>query len=321
MQQNNSLLCIGLDSDFEKIPECLKKKTRGDNTPPPDGRPLSRGDYSSRQRAEIILAFNRAIIDATKDAVCAYKPNSAFYEALGGRGLEILKQTIQYIRERAPAIPVILDAKRGDIGSTNASYVQFAFSYLKADAITLHPYLGREALQPFLDQKEKGIFVLCRTSNPGAGEFQDLKVFRFQGHSDPANAGEESPTNVDRHAPETLRHTQGDTNGEELYKVVSRQVAEEWNANGNCGLVVGATYPEELREVRTIVGNMPILVPGIGTQGGDVEKTVRAGITAQGNSIIVNSSRGIIFASSDEDFAEAAKIEVLKLRDQINQYR
>ncbi len=285
MQQNNSLLCVGLDSDFAKIPEHLKKDKDKD------------GEFSSRQRAEIILAFNRAIVDATKDAVCAYKPNSAFYEALGGRGLEILKQTIQYIRERAPAIPIILDAKRADIGSTNASYVQFAFSYLKADAITLHPYLGREALQPFLDQKEKGIFVLCRTSNPGAGEFQDLVV-----------------------EAKTPRHSTGQV-PEELYKVVARQVADEWNANGNCGLVVGATYPEELKEVRAIVGAMPILVPGIGTQGGDVEKTIKAGITDKGDGIIINSSRGIIFASSDKDFADAAKVEAVKLREEINKYR
>ena len=284
-EKNHSLLCVGLDSDFEKIPECLKKGK---------GKEVQ---LSSRQRADIILEFNRAIIDATRDTVCAYKPNSAFYEALGGRGLEILKQTIQYIRERAPAIPVILDAKRADIGSTNASYVQFAFSYLKADAITLHPYLGREALQPFLDQKEKGIFVLCRTSNPGAGEFQDLVV-----------------------EVKTPRHSTGQA-PEELYKVVARQVADEWNMNGNCGLVVGSTYPEELKEVRAIVGAMPILVPGIGTQGGDVEKTIKAGIIDKGNGIIVNSSRGIIFASSDKDFAEAAKTEAIKLREEINKYR
>ncbi|MEW6610385.1 MAG: orotidine-5'-phosphate decarboxylase [Patescibacteria group bacterium] len=275
MQQNNSLLCVGLDSDFDKIPECLKK-----------GKDKS-GGFSSRQRGEMVLKFNQAIIDATKDVVCAYKPNTAFYEALGGRGIEVLKQTIAYIRERAPLIPVILDAKRGDIGSTNAAYVQFAFSYLKADAITLNPYLGKEALIPFLDQQEKGIFVLCRTSNPGAGEFQDIK----------------------------------DAQSEPLYKKVARRVTAQWNTNGNCGLVVGATFSEELKEVRSLVGDMPILIPGIGTQGGDVEKTVKAGLNILHQGIIINSSRGIIFASPNEDFADAAKAEAIKIREEINKFR
>src|SRR3989338_3021591 len=292
VERNDSLVCVGLDSDFEKIPECLKSgKEKGGNPPRPEGsgHPPAGGDFSSRQRGDIILKFNKAIIDATKDAVCAYKPNSAFYEALGGRGIEVLKQTIAYIKEVAPSIPVIVDAKRADIGSTNEAYVEFVFSYLGADAVTIHPYLGREAVLPFLAQKEKGIIVLCRTSNSGADEFQDLLVEA--------------------------------SSREELYKVVARRVATEWNTNGNCGLVVGATYPEELEEVRTLVGDMPILVPGIGAQGGDVEKTVRAGLDSKGRGIIVNSSRGIIFASKGEDFAERAKEESVKLRDEINKYR
>jgi orotidine-5'-phosphate decarboxylase len=161
-----------------------------------------------------------------------------------------------------------------------------AFDYLGVDAITVHPYLGAEALRPFLDRADKGIIVLCRTSNPGAREFQDLEV-----------------------------------GGKPLYKVVARQVAERWNEHGNCAVVVGATYPDELAEIRSIIGDMPILIPGIGAQGGDVEKTVKAGKSADGTGMIINSSRGVIFASSGEDFAEAARTEVERLNGLINQYR
>jgi orotidine-5'-phosphate decarboxylase len=235
----------------------------------------------------VILRFNRAIVEATKDLACAYKPNVAFYEAHGKDGLVALRRTIAAVHYLAPEVPVILDAKRGDIGSTNVGYAEAAFEFLQADAITVHPYLGAEALQPFLARAEKGIIVLCRTSNPGAGEFQNLSV----------------------------------NGGEPLYRFVARRVASEWNKSGNCALVVGATYPDELREVRGIVGDMPILIPGIGAQGGDVEKTVSAGKDSRGQGMIINSSRGIIFASKGADFAEAARREVEKLRDLINQYR
>src|SRR3990167_1208276 len=272
VERNDSLVCVGLDSDFEKIPECLKSgKEKGGNPPRPEGsgHPSAGGDFSSRQRGDIILKFNKAIIDATKDAVCAYKPNSAFYEALGGRGIEVLKQTIAYIKEVAPSIPVIVDAKRADIGSTNEAYVEFVFSYL------------------------------------GADEFQDLLVeASSRGHT-PASGHPSQEGNSQ--SPLPRRGVGVGNTREELYKVVARRVATEWNTNGNCGLVVGATYPEELEEVRTLVGDMPILVPGIGAQGGDVEKTVRAGLDSKGRGIIVNSSRGIIFASKGEDFAERAK--------------
>ncbi len=253
-------LCVGLDSDYTKIPE------------------FARTD----DIANTIVTFNKAIVEATKDLVCAYKPNIAFYEAYGDAGWFALCETIVRIREMAPDVPVILDAKRADIGSTNVGYVDAAFDLLQADAITVHPYLGAEALEPFLARAEKGIFVLCRTSNPGAGEFQDLLV-----------------------------------NGEPLYRFVARRVASEWNKNGNCALVVGATYPDELREVRGLVGDMPILIPGIGAQGGDVEKTVSAGKDSRGQGMIINSSRGIIFASKDRDFAEAAGREALALHEEI----
>jgi orotidine-5'-phosphate decarboxylase len=263
-------VCVGLDSEFGKIPEFAHRS----------------GDKCDVSIADTIVAFNRAIVEATKDLVCAYKPNVAFYEAHGVEGISALQRTIADIHTIAPDVPVILDAKRADIGNTNAGYVDAAFDFLKADAITVHPYLGAEALQPFLARADKGVIVLCRTSNPGAGEFQDLSV-----------------------------------NGEPLYRFVARRVASEWNKNDNCSLVVGATYPYELREVRGIVGDMPILIPGIGAQGGDVAKTVSAGQDSHGYGMIINSSRGIIFASKGVDFAEAARCETEKLRDLINQYR
>jgi orotidine-5'-phosphate decarboxylase len=229
------------------------------------------------------LAFNKAIIDATHDLVCAYKPNSAFYEALGADGIIQLQQTVAYINETYPGIPVILDSKRADIGNTNDGYVKHSYDYLKVDAVTLHPYLGSEALQPFLDLNDKGAIILCRTSNPGSGEFQDLIV-----------------------------------NGKPLYQQVAATVAAEWNANNNCLLVVGGTYPDELKIVRDIVGpDMWFLVPGIGAQGGDVQKSMQAG----GKNLIINSSRGIIYAGNGDDYAQAARTEATKLRDEINQHR
>lgn len=265
-----NFVCVGLDSEFGKIPESARVG----------------GNECEVHEGNTIVAFNRAIVEATKDFVCAYKPNAAFYEAYGAEGIDALHRTIVDIHAIAPDVPVILDAKRADIGNTNAGYVDAAFGFLRADAITVHPYLGAEALQPFLARADKGVIVLCRTSNPGAGEFQDLSI-----------------------------------NGEPLYRFVARRVANEWNKNGNCALVVGATYPDELREVRGIVGDMPILIPGIGAQGGDVEKTVTAGKDSRGWGMIINSSRGIIFASKDADFAEATRRETEKLRNLINQYR
>ena len=249
-------LCVGLDSDFEKIPETARQ---------------------SGVR-ETIVAFNRAIVDATKDIVCAYKPNPAFYEVHGDEGWKALRETIQYIQEAAPDVPVILDGKRTDIGNTNNGYVESAFDHLRADAITVHPYFGSDALSAFFERKEKGIIVLCRSSNPGSGEIQDLKV-----------------------------------DGEPLYKHVARLVAGKWNANGNCGIMVGATYPQELAEVRAIVGDMPILIPGVGAQGGDIEKTVAAGKDGNGRGMIISVSRAIIFASDGADFAEAARAKALEL--------
>lgn len=287
-----NFVCVGLDSDFGKIP---KFTYRGGN-----GHPIS--------VPHTIVAFNRAIVEATKDIVCAYKPNIAFYEAYGAEGITALQLTIYDIRQIAPDVPVILDAKRADIGNTNKGYLKSVFDFLGADAITVHPYLGAEALKPFLDLKDKGIFVLCRTSNPGAGEFQDQAIVpsrenekRWELPSGPR--GEEEPT----HMP--------------LYEYVARAVKYDWNTDGNCALVVGATYPDELCRIRQIVGDMPILIPGIGVQGGDLEATVKAGKDSNGEGMIINSSRGIIFASIGSDFARAARQETENLRNQINLFR
>ena len=195
-------------------------------------------------------------------------------------------ETLAYLRERHPDVPVILDAKRGDIGSTAEQYALEAFERYGADAVTVNPYLGGDSITPFTRYRDKGVVILCRTSNPGARDLQDLEV-----------------------------------GGEPLYAHLARKVAQEWNANGNCLLVVGATWPEQLRRVRELVGDMPLLVPGVGAQGGEVRTLVGAGKTADGTGLIVNSSRGILYASSGPDFAQAARAAAIATRDEINRYR
>ncbi|PID99479.1 orotidine-5'-phosphate decarboxylase [Candidatus Saccharibacteria bacterium] len=255
---NGSLLCVGLDSDAAKLPA-----------------------------GEDQLSFNRAIVDATYDLAAAYKPNTAFYEARGADGMEALRLSCRYIREKAPHALIILDAKRADIGNTNEGYVRFAYEYLDTDAVTLHPYLGKEALQPFLADENKGAVILCKTSNPGSGEFQELSA-----------------------------------DGIPLYQHVAYYVATAWDKHSNCMLVVGAPYPSEAARVREIVGDdMWFLVPGVGAQGGDLAALMAAAQNSRGNGLLVNSSRGIIFASSGEDFAQAARAEAQRLRDEINSYR
>jgi orotidine-5'-phosphate decarboxylase len=257
-------LCVGLDSDYSKLPQKMKGKSVED----------------------ALFEFNREIIQATAPHCGAFKPNIAFYEGYGTEGLSALIKTNRFIRERYPMHPVILDAKRADIGNTNTGYVKAAFEIFQAHAVTVHPYLGREALEPFLAEKDRGVIVLCHTSNPGAGEFQELKM-----------------------------------NGVELYKVVAAKVSREWNYNGNCGLVVGATFPEQLAEVRQIAGDLPILIPGIGAQGGDLEHTVVSGLNSTGKGIIINASRSIIYASERDDFAPAAAAEAARLEAEINRAR
>ena len=259
-EKNNSLLCVGLDTNLEKIPSVLLKQDK----------PL--------------FEFNKNIVDATADLVCAYKPQIAFYAASGSE--DELEMTIEYIHDRYPEIPVILDAKRGDIGSTAELYAKEVFDRYKADAVTVNPYLGSDTLTPFLEREEKGVIVLCRTSNPGAKDIQDLE-----------------------------------TNGRKLYQIIASMAVEKWNYNRNVLLVVGATYPKELNEIRSIAGEIPFLVPGIGAQGGDVEKAVMNGRNEKGTGMIINSSRGIIYASDGKDFAMAARNAATQLRDEINRYR
>jgi orotidine-5'-phosphate decarboxylase len=245
-------LVVGLDPVLERIPESVA----------PGAAP-----------AERVVELNRRIVEATAELAAAYKPNSAFYEALGEDGFDALEATVATIRQGAPGAAVILDAKRADIGSTNAGYVAAAFDRLGADAVTVHPYLGGEALAPFLERAEKVVFVLARTSNPGAGELQDLVA-----------------------------------DGLPLYRHVARAVAGDWNAGGNCGLVVGATYPEEMRAIREDVpAGMPVLVPGAGAQGGNVGAVVAANRAAGSDAYLIAASRSILYASSGEDFADAAR--------------
>jgi orotidine-5'-phosphate decarboxylase len=261
-QRSDSLVCVGLDPEIERFPRQVAEQ------PSP------------------IFQFNKAIIDATADLVCAYKPQFAHYAAYEAE--DQLERTIDYIHRAYPGVPVILDSKRADIGNTAERYAIEAFERYGADAVTVNPYLGGDSLEPFLRWEDRGIVVLCRTSNPGARDLQDLEL----------GAG-----------------------GRRLYHVVADLAATRWNTRGNCLLVMGATYPQELAEIRRIVGEMPLLVPGVGAQGGDVAQVVRNGQTAAGTGLLVSSARGILYASSGEDFASAARAATQALRDQINVHR
>ncbi len=254
-QAINSLVCVGLDSDLEKLPSSFHRQ-------------------KSPQ-----LAFNRHIIDATAEYTAAFKFNVAFYEAAGAVGWRQLAESLDYLRGRHPDILTISDAKRSDIGNTSAAYARAIFDELGFDAVTLNPYLGRDALQPFLDYKDKGCIILCRTSNPGSADIQNL-----------------------------------DVGGRPLWQHVAATVAREWNAKSNCMLVASATNPAEMAVIRAIAGEMTLLAPGIGAQGGEVKAVLRAGLNSTGRGLIINSSRGVIFA---EDPAAAAA----ELRDAINVHR
>jgi len=260
---NDTLLCVGVDPDKSKLPKSLS----GSEEP--------------------LFEFSKAIVNATFEEVCAFKINPAFFEAEGSKGIEQLKKTADYIKSTYPDIPLILDFKRGDIGNTNEAYAAFGFDYVGADAVTVQPWAGKESLEPFLNRKEKGIIVLVRTSNPGAGELQDIKI-----------------------------------EGEPLYFKLAALVKEDWNYNHNCLLVIGATYSEQLAEIRSLTGDeFVFLVPGLGAQGGDVNSFVKAGLNSSGTGLIINASRSIIFASSGEDFAAAAKTAAQEHKQQINKAR
>lgn len=258
-------VCVGLDPDIKKIPQII----------------LQRHKTIQSQ----ILEFNKAIIDATADLVCCYKPNSAFYEKYGVDGWEALVKTTDYLKSKYSHIPILLDSKRGDIENTNEGYVTSAFDIVGADAVTIQPYQGGLAVHPFLNRRDKMTIVLVKTSNKGSDEFQNLKIGK-----------------------------------KFLYEIVAEKIVNEWNMNKNCGVVVGATYPEEMKRVRKIVGDMPILIPGVGSQGGDLKATIHAGKNSKNQGMIINSSRGILYASSDSDFVKAARNETLRLSEEIRHY-
>lgn len=258
--RNDSLLCVGLDPEPAKFPAHLHGQD------------------------DATFAFCRAVVDATADLVCAFKPQIAHFAAQHAE--EALERLIAYIHTRHPGVPVILDAKRGDIGSTAAHYANEAFDRYGADAATVNPYLGQDSAQPFLDRADRGVIVLCRTSNPGAAELQDLQI-----------------------------------EGRPLYQHVAQRVATQWNHHGNCMLVVGATWPDELVQVRGLVADLPLLVPGIGAQGGDVGAVVRRGVTSDGGGLVISSSRAILYAGNGNDFADAARAAAQRQRDEINRYR
>ena len=257
-RQVQSLLCIGLDPDPAHLPERFQ-----------------RSEYP-------LFSFNRWIIDQTHAYAAAYKPNMAFYEALGSAGLRELERTMDYLRAEHPAVVTICDAKRADIGNTNRGYASSIFDRMGFDAVTLHPYLGREALLPFLEREDKASIVLCRTSNQGAGEFQDLQVA-----------------------------------GRPLWETVAEHVHATWNVLGNCMLVVGATYPAQMRRVRALAPAMPLLVPGVGAQGGDVAEAVAAGLDAHGGGLLISSSRAILFSAAPEAAARGFRDEINAARENV----
>ena len=256
--RNNSLVCVGLDTDFAKLPNGV------------------------RDKQDPVLYFNQKIIDATADLVCCYKPNFAFYGALGASGFATLQRTIEHIPDH---VPVLVDAKVGDIGNTAEQYAQKFFCTLGADALTVTPYMGHDAVAPFTAYKDRTTFLVCLTSNPGADDFEKQQM--------------------------------GDR---PLYEHVIAK-AHEWNAADNIGLVIGGTQPEHFARVRELAPELPLLIPGIGAQGGDIETAVKNGQDKNGAGILVNSSRGIIFASQGDDYAEAARAAALELRDAINAQR
>ncbi|MFZ6798221.1 orotidine-5'-phosphate decarboxylase [Undibacterium sp. Di24W] len=259
---NNSLLCVGLDPDVNKLPAELAGQS------------------------DAIFTFCKTIVDSTADLACSFKPQIAYFAAL--RAEDQLEAICRYIKTTYPGIPIVLDAKRGDIGATAEQYAREAFERYDADAVTVNPYMGFDSVAPYLEWKDRGAIVLCRTSNAGGSDLQFL-----------------------------------DVGGKPLYQHVAQLVADKWNTNGQCSLVVGATFPNEIAQVRALIGDMPLLIPGVGAQGGDVESTVRAGRTANGTGMMINSSRAILYARpvADEIYAKAARRVALETRDAINLFR
>ena len=252
-----SLVCVGLDPDPAKMP------------------------------VSDVYEFNRSIVDATAEYVCAFKPNLAFYEAMGLPGLRDLEKTVEHIRSAAPTAIILGDAKRGDIGPSAQSYAKAMFQVWGFDALTINAWGGEDTVTPFIEDKSKGVFVWCRGSNPGSADFQDLLITTDNGSMP-------------------------------LYRNIAL-ACQKWNTNGNLGLVAGATVPEQLAEIRTACPTMPLLIPGVGVQGGDLEAAVKQGTDSRGRAALINSSRGVIYASKGVDFADAAAREANKLRESINE--
>ena len=252
-----SLVCVGLDPDPAKMP------------------------------VSDVYEFNRSIVDATAEYVCAFKPNLAFYEAMGLPGLRDLEKTVEHIRSAAPTAIILGDAKRGDIGPSAQSYAKAMFQVWGFDALTINAWGGEDTVTPFIEDKSKGVFVWCRGSNPGSADFQDLLITTDNGSMP-------------------------------LYRNIAL-ACQKWNTNGNLGLVAGATVPEQLAEIRTACPTMPLLIPGVGVQGGDLEAAVKQGTDSRGRAALINSSRGVIYASTGVDFADAAAREANKLRESINE--
>lgn len=257
IKKTGSLLCIGLDPVRGRMPAGVS-----------------------------VSEFLQNIISATSDIACCYKPNIAFFEAMGEQGIQILKEVMEAVPK---STPLIIDAKRGDIGSTAEAYVSAVFDDLRADAVTINPYMGYDSCEPFIKHKDKGVIILCRTSNPGSGDFQELFV-EYGGSKIP------------------------------LYEVVAKK-ASEWNKYGNIGLVIGATYPLEIAKIRKQHPKMLFLVPGTGTQGGIIKEAIENGVDLEGKGIIINSSRQILYASQGADYAEKAREAALSLKEEINKYR
>lgn len=257
-QANKSMICLGLDLDPKKMPS----------------------EYSGTVKG--MFEFAHRIIDATADIVCAYKPNMAFFEAHGPEGFSLLRLIVQRIPEN---VPIILDGKRGDIGNTSQFYADSMFNIFRADWVTINPYMGYDSMRPFLENKDKGAFILCLTSNPGSKDFQHLNV-----------------------------------DGVPLYRVVAERV-NYWNKDHNCGLVVGATHPDQLREIRGVAGDMPLLVPGVGAQGGSLEDSALLATDNFRKPAVINVSRSVLYASAEKDFAQRARGEVMKLNAEVERLR
>lgn len=255
IKTSNSLICVGLDPVLENLPEIFQSKK-----------------YP-------FFEFNKFIIKKTSKHVCAYKPNSAFYESKGDHGIKELKLSCNYLQKNYPQIPIILDAKRGDIGHTNEAYKKYIFKFLKVDAVTLNPYLGIGSLQTFLDEKNKGLFILTKTSNPESDEFQNLEI-----------------------------------NNKAIWQIVAETTVDKFNQNNNCMLVIGATYPQQLKKIRKLTPDIFFLIPGIGTQGGNLETTLKFGLDQNKSGLIINSSRGVIYANNPEK-------AIINLKNQINKIR